>query len=49
MSELILSNLGITKCSDVIEKAAEILISFKEGAAHSLISSCLGIARCYHE
>jgi len=49
MTELTLNGLGVRTCNDVIKKAAEILIAFKEGTARFLISCALGISRCYHE
>lgn len=49
MTELILNNLEIHKCKDVIDKAADIFIAFREAAAQSLISNSLGIARYRHE
>ena len=49
MTELILANLQIKKCKDVIEKSAELQVVFKEGTAQWLVSCCLGIARCFHE
>lgn len=48
MTELILNKLGIVKCPDIIEKATEVLLTFKEKQAQFLIRSSLGIARCYH-
>lgn len=36
MTELTLQSLGINKCSDIIEKAMEIFISFSEGSSRFL-------------
>lgn len=48
MTELILSELSIFTCSDVLEKAAEITISFSERTSSFLIESALGVARNCH-
>ena len=46
---IILSGLGIIKCSHVIEKAAEILTSLTENFFESIIRSALGIGKNVHE
>ena len=33
MTELILNDLSIRKCSDLVEKQADIWVAFKEGTA----------------
>ena len=49
MTELILNEMGITKCKHVLEMAAELHLGFKERTAEWLLSSALGISRCFHE
>ena len=49
MTELTLNNLGIKTCQDIIDKAAELLMVFKEGTARWLVSASLGISRAFHE
>ena len=44
MRELVLNNLGMYKCKDVILNAEKIFISFGKVTANQLISWCLGIA-----
>ena len=46
---IILSGLGIIKCSHVIEKAAEILTSLTENFFESIIRSALGVGKNIHE
>lgn len=48
MTELILNNLGVKTCSDIIAKKTELLICFRDGTARWLLMSSLGISRVYH-
>ena len=49
MTELTLSGLQVRKCKDVLDKAPEIMISFKENTAQFLLKCALGISRTFHE
>ncbi len=48
MLELVLNDLGIKTCQDIIDKRTEIFTVFTPCLRKFLISSALGIARCYH-
>ena len=49
MTELILYSFNIYKCEDILEKAAEIYLSFTEKTYYFLIRASLGISRNFHE
>ena len=49
INEMILSGIGITQCSDILEKACEIYINFSPNAFQFLIQGALGITRVVHE
>jgi len=49
MLELTLSSLDIYRCSDIIDKAPEILVSFRERTYSWLFTAALGISRNFHE
>lgn len=49
MLELTLSSLDIYKCQDIIEKAPEILVAFRERTHNWLFRCAVGISRSYHE
>ena len=49
VTEQTLQGLEIIKCSDVVEKAAEIYVAFSERSFGFLVRSALGIARNHHE
>jgi|LauGreDrversion4_2_1035121.scaffolds.fasta_scaffold226698_4 DNA polymerase kappa len=49
INEQILSGLGIVKCKDVIEKAAEIFINFTENAFDFLMKASHGLAKNTHD
>jgi len=37
MTELVLNNLGIVTCQDIVQKAAELAIAYSEAGAQNLI------------
>lgn len=49
MTELVLNNLGIKNCEDILEHSTEVAIAFKEGTAQWLVQCALGISRMFHE
>lgn len=49
MTELVLSSLDILTCSDIIEKAVEVHLSFSEKTTYFLLRASLGISRNFHE
>jgi len=49
VNEHILAGLNIYNCKDLIEKAAEVYVTFTEYAFEFLTKSALGISRCVHE
>lgn len=48
VNEHILAGLNIYSCKDLVEKAAEVFVTFTEHVFECLVKSALGISRCVH-
>ena len=49
MTELILNNLGVYRCCDVLARSSELTIAMSKGLVEGLITNSLGIGRYEHD